>query len=106
MNLTDRELTCSDCGKTFVFSADEQEFFRQKGFKNDPKRCKQCKALISGKQGRIETAVKCSEWGRDTTVPFKPTGKKPVLCNPCSQKARKAWLALWGDESPETRASS
>lgn len=44
MELIDRELTCTQCGKTFVFSADEQQFFREKGVTNDPKRCKQCKS--------------------------------------------------------------
>ena len=40
----DKELVCKDCGKTFVFSAGEQEFYAEKGFQNEPQRCKECRA--------------------------------------------------------------
>ena len=45
MDFVDRELTCSGCNKSFVFSADEQSFLRDKGFMNTPKRCKACMAF-------------------------------------------------------------
>ena len=32
----DKTLVCRDCGKEFVFSASEQQFFADKGFQNDP----------------------------------------------------------------------
>ena len=35
----DKTLVCRDCGKEFVFSASEQQFFADKGFQNDPTRC-------------------------------------------------------------------
>ena len=88
MEFVDRELKCSECGGTFVFSAGEQEFFNQKGFTHDPKRCKQCKAKLDTKR-RIETRVKCSECGIDTTVPFKPTQSRPVFCSTCFRKQSK-----------------
>ena len=40
MDFIDKELKCVDCGKTFVFSAAEQAFFKDRGFKNDTKHCK------------------------------------------------------------------
>ena len=40
---TDKNLTCVDCGSTFLFSADDQEFYARKGFTNEPKRCKPCR---------------------------------------------------------------
>lgn len=89
MEYVDRELSCSECGATFIFTAGEQEFFRQKGFTHDPRRCKQCKAKIDGKLHLVETRVKCSECGIDTTVPFRPTQKRPVLCSACFQKRSK-----------------
>ena len=73
MDFIDKELKCVDCGMTFVFSAGEQAFFKDKGFTNDPKHCKQCKAKHEGGRRRTETQVKCSECGIDTIVPFKPT---------------------------------
>ncbi|MFN3431562.1 MAG: CxxC-x17-CxxC domain-containing protein [Candidatus Sericytochromatia bacterium] len=32
-------------------------------------------------------AVTCTSCGVDTTVPFKPSQGRPVLCRPCFQKA-------------------
>jgi hypothetical protein len=43
MSFQDKSILCSDCGATFVFSAEEQEFFQSKGFTNEPKRCPSCR---------------------------------------------------------------
>ncbi len=88
MAFTDRILTCVDCGEDFVFTAGEQLFFHDKQFMNDPKRCKACKAKRSsgGSRVRAETRTTCSECGEETTVPFKPTQGRPVLCRSCFQK--------------------
>ena len=87
-HFSDRDVLCVDCGSQFVFSSGEQEFYREKGFVNEPKHCKQCKAkrelAKTGKRlRRIETPVTCAECGSHTTVPFKPTQKRPVLCATC-----------------------
>ena len=44
MEYHDKVLKCSECGAEFVFTAGEQMFFVDKGFKNEPKRCKVCKS--------------------------------------------------------------
>lgn len=88
MEFTDRVLKCNDCGADFVFTAGEQLFFHDKQFKNDPKLCKQCKAkrVRGGPRVRSETRTTCSECSAETTVPFKPTQGRPVLCRSCFQK--------------------
>jgi CxxC-x17-CxxC domain-containing protein len=88
MEFTDRVLKCVDCGTEFVFTAGEQVFFHDKQFKNDPKHCKTCKAKRArgGQRVRPETRTTCSECGKETTVPFKPTQGRPVLCRECFQK--------------------
>ena len=43
MSFEDKTLRCADCGNEFVFSASEQEFFAEKGFTNEPKRCPACR---------------------------------------------------------------
>lgn len=43
MEFTDKTIVCKDCGKEFVFSAKEQEFYQQKGLEHEPKRCKDCR---------------------------------------------------------------
>ena len=95
MEFRDRVLKCTDCGADFIFTAGEQLFFHDKQFKNDPKHCKQCKAkCVRGSQRvRPETRTTCSECGAETTVPFKPTQGRPVLCRSCFQKQGKAKTA-------------
>ena len=49
----------------------EQQFFADKNFKNEPKRCKACKASASrpaAVAGAVETVTQCSAW-KGTTVP-------------------------------------
>lgn len=103
MLFQDKTLTCMDCGQTFVFTAGEQEFFAEKGFQNEPKRCKSCKATKrtaerSGLAGpgpagpRELHEVTCSACGQKTSVPFKPTLDRPVYCRPCFQARRGTGL--------------
>ena len=102
MEFVDRLLTCADCGGEFIFTAGEQLFFFDKQFKNDPKRCKPCKSkrAASLRPGsgsgpaaagisRTETRTTCSECGIETTVPFKPTQGRPVLCRGCFSTKQK-----------------
>jgi CxxC-x17-CxxC domain-containing protein len=92
----DRVLKCVDCGADFVFTAGEQHFYHDKNFKNEPKRCKTCKNKrghgSSSGGARTETLTTCSQCGRETTVPFKPTQGRPVYCRECffSRKAAGA----------------
>jgi predicted N-acetyltransferase YhbS len=41
--MEDRKLTCKDCGEEFIFTVGEQEFYKEKGFENDPVRCAECR---------------------------------------------------------------
>jgi CxxC-x17-CxxC domain-containing protein len=88
MEFRDRMLKCVACGNEFVFTAGEQLFFYEKQFTNDPKHCKTCKAkrVSTNSRARPETRTVCAECGMETTVPFRPTQGKPVLCRACFQK--------------------
>ncbi len=87
MEFQDRVIKCCDCGSDFIFTAGEQHFFYDKQFKNEPKRCKLCKSKRQGNAAsspmRTETMTNCSQCGRETTVPFKPTQGRPVFCREC-----------------------
>jgi CxxC-x17-CxxC domain-containing protein len=90
MEYRDKTLTCVDCRQPFVWSAGEQLFFADKKFTNEPKRCKDCKSRRTETRGgqrgnrvHVETAARCVECGKDTTVPFKPTQGRPVYCKDC-----------------------
>lgn len=41
--MSDRTLTCRDCGQEFTFTSGEQDFYTQRGF-SDPQRCPDCRA--------------------------------------------------------------
>lgn len=43
MEFEDKTLVCQDCGNEFVFTAGEQDFYKEKGLDNEPKRCKECR---------------------------------------------------------------
>ena len=50
MSYQDIDLECRDCGAGFQFTAGQQEFFAEKGFDNQPSRCKDCS--MARKQGK------------------------------------------------------
>ena len=96
MDYEDKDLQCSDCGNTFVFTADEQSFFHSKGYTNEPKRCPECrqarKASRStsdgyGSERQMFPAV-CAECGKETEVPFRPREDRPVYCRDCYNRVR------------------
>ena len=61
----DKTLVCKDCGKEFVWTAGEQEFYASRGFENQPQRCKPCK------------------------VPFQPREDRPVYCSDCFARMKQ-----------------
>jgi CxxC-x17-CxxC domain-containing protein len=94
MEFQDKVLTCVDCGAEFIFTAGEQLFFHDKRFTNQPKRCKTCKSKRVSvlntvpppqnyQHSRVETRATCSQCGKDTTVPFRPTQGRPIFCREC-----------------------
>ena len=98
MSFEDKSLECSDCGASFTFSAEEQEFFASKGYVNEPKRCPSCRqarkanrygysSYGSGRQRQMFPAV-CAQCGKDTEVPFQPREDRPVYCSDCYSKIR------------------
>ena len=97
MSFEDKSLQCSDCGATFTFNAEEQEFFASKGYTNAPKRCPACRQArklernASGDQGygrRQMFPAVCAECGKETEVPFQPRDDRPVYCRDCYNKIR------------------
>ena len=50
--MTDKIRTCRDCGSEFVFSVGEQEFYKEKGFDNEPTRCMSCRRAKKQQQNR------------------------------------------------------
>ena len=87
----DKTLICKDCGKEFVFTAGEQEFYAEKGLKNEPGRCRDCRqAKRNANRGPREMfEAVCADCGKTTQVPFQPKEDRPVYCDDCF-KARRS----------------
>ena len=110
MTYSDRTLTCVDCGVEFIHSAADQEYYAQKGFSSEPKRCASCRASrramrdqgydaadLGGPRGyerggerpvREYFAVVCSRCGNQAQVPFRPRMDRPVYCSDCFRAVR------------------
>ena len=43
--MADKALKCKDCGADFVFTDNEQAFYKEKGFENEPQRCADCRRI-------------------------------------------------------------
>ena len=87
----DKTLVCKECGKEFVFTAGEQEFYAERGFQNEPQRCKACRdARKNAARGPREyfTAT-CAACGGEAKVPFEPKSDRPVYCSDCFAKMRE-----------------
>ena len=98
MGFTDKQITCVDCGQEFTFTAAEQEFFQQKGYTNEPKRCLSCrqarKADRGGNSGGSRSSGQkfpavCAQCGKETEVPFEPRQGRPVYCSTCYSQVRQ-----------------
>jgi septal ring factor EnvC (AmiA/AmiB activator) len=72
----DMQLSCRQCGKEFILTKAEQEFYELKGF-NLPTRCKECRA---SKQVKVQSLA-CSQCG---TGLDKGTS---IYCTNCLQTA-------------------
>ncbi len=87
----DQNLTCKDCGKSFAWTAGEQEFYQQKGFNNPPFRCPECRAKRKAERmaNRTMTKITCAKCGQEDEVPFVPKKGTPVLCRNCFRSEKQ-----------------
>lgn len=90
MNFEDKTLICKECGSEFTFTAGEQEFYAEKGFQNEPQRCKGCRdsRKSAGKPEREMFTATCANCGKEAKVPFRPREDRPVYCSDCFAKMR------------------
>jgi len=99
VGFTDKQITCVDCGNEFTFTSAEQEFFAQKGYTNEPKRCLACRQARKVERGggtksnlQKYPAV-CAQCGKETEVPFEPRQGRPVYCSSCYSQIRQTQAA-------------
>ncbi|MHC4698087.1 MAG: zinc-ribbon domain-containing protein [Planctomycetota bacterium] len=72
MSFEDKTLVCIDCNQEFTHSAEDQAFYSERGFANEPKRCRDCRSKRkfqgrnrggSGSGQRESYDVQCAECG-------------------------------------------
>ncbi len=87
-----KSLICKDCGAGFDFSVRDQMFYAEKGFENEPQRCRECRnarkeqrsgGSAAGPGARERFDAVCAQCGEGTSVPFRPRGDRPVYCRSC-----------------------
>jgi CxxC-x17-CxxC domain-containing protein len=88
-----KSLICKDCGNPFDFSVRDQMFYAEKGFENEPQRCRDCRSARKEQRSTAGSApgggpremfdAICAQCGEGTTVPFRPRGDRPVYCRSC-----------------------
>ncbi|NLZ15467.1 MAG: zinc-binding protein [Erysipelotrichaceae bacterium] len=91
----DKTIVCKDCGQSFTFTAREQEFFAEKGYTNEPQRCKPCRDAKKGLRNngdrngnRQMFPAVCANCGADCQVSFQPRDGRPVYCSDCFRKMK------------------
>jgi len=108
MGYEDKTLQCVECGSSFTFTADDQEFFATKGYTNEPKRCPDCRQARKQRSGgsyggggggggrdnygyrqREMFPAVCASCGKDTQVPFEPRNGRPVYCSDCYNRVKR-----------------
>lgn len=87
----DKTLKCKECGADFVFTAGEQEFYAERGFQNEPQRCKNCRdqRKNASRQQREMFTATCASCGGPAKIPFEPKNDRPVYCSECFAKMRE-----------------
>ena len=87
----DKTLICKECGEEFIFTAGEQEFYAEKGFENEPQRCKACRdARKNAQKAERMYDATCASCGGPAKVPFEPREDRPVYCSECFAKMKEA----------------
>src|SRR3989442_14710948 len=100
MSFQDKTLTCRDCGREFIWTAGEQEFYAARGLQNAPTRCPEDRAArraggggggsygsrggsgggggYGGPRGVVSPTFR--QFGRDGPVPFSRRADKRPYC--------------------------
>jgi len=65
-----RILICTECNQEFVFTVQAQEYFAERGYSEDPKRCKSCHTKF--KKQQRENSYKTESTSKGISFPDLP----------------------------------
>ena len=87
MEYQDKTLVCKDCGKEFMWTAGEQDFFAKKGFNNKPTRCKDCRKQNRTKVEAEYYKIECTNCHQIGEAMFKPKDPEAdIFCKKCFEE--------------------
>ena len=88
----DETIQCNTCGKNFIWAVKEQEFFRDRGLKNKPTRCIDCRKrrreALKNEGELID--ISCSKCGTRATSPFIEAKQKTLYCASCFEGLKES----------------
>jgi hypothetical protein len=77
--LQDKQIICAKCAKPFVWTSDEQRYYKQKGLQHEPKLCVNCRQERKNLAPKEVECIKCSRHGHvKGDIPGTQT-----YCEPC-----------------------
>ena len=95
--MTDKTLTCADCGQDFTFTASEQQFYADRQF-SEPRRCATCRAVRKAARGGAGNGGSSygnggysSGGGGYDRAPREMFSAKPVYCSDCFSSQRERY---------------
>jgi hypothetical protein len=62
-------LICVECGQEFVFTVNAQEYFAERGYTEDPKRCKHCYMIHKRDKRPNSTSMEAEKVNLDAIYP-------------------------------------
>lgn len=60
--MEDKTIVCKDCGQEFTFTVSEQEFYKEKGFENEPQRCAECRRKRKAERNNFRSNNNNNRW--------------------------------------------
>ncbi|TYQ16515.1 UNVERIFIED_CONTAM: putative zinc ribbon protein [Acetivibrio alkalicellulosi] len=61
--MSDKTLTCKDCNVEFIFTEGEQNFYKEKGFLNEPQRCLSCRSAKKNQKRGFNNFPRAGSFG-------------------------------------------
>ena len=78
----DKQIICAKCAKPFVWTADEQRYYKEKGLQHEPKLCVDCRKERKNLAPKEIECIKCSRKGHvKGDIPAEK-----AYCEPCFEE--------------------
>jgi len=76
---------CQECGRPFIWSADEQEYYVMRGFGHEPALCGECRLRRRDRMPRPPAEYKtiCAKCAKGVYVPFASGEGRTAYCRDC-----------------------